>query len=98
MRLKPIRRSVRQRAAVDAMVAAYSDWRRECASVRNAYRSWASARAVDKSLAFVAYNAALDREERAAKLFARLLRRSGQVAEIGLAHQLAQIQVTSGVR
>jgi len=80
------------------MVAAYSDWRRECASVRNAYRSWASARAVDKSLAFVAYNAALDREERAAKLFARLLRRSGQVAEIGLAHQLAQIQVTSGVR
>jgi len=37
-------------------------------------------------------------EERAAKLFARLLRRSGQVAEIGLAHQLAQIQVTSGVR
>ena len=98
MRLKPIRRSVRQRAAVDATVAAYSDWRRECAAVRNAYRSWASARAVDKSLAFVAYNAALDREERAAKLFARLLRRSGQVAEIGLAHQLAQIQVTSGVR
>jgi len=98
MRLKPIRRSVRQRAAVDATVAAYSDWRRECASVRNAYRSWASARAVDKSLAFVAYNAALDREERAAKLYARLLRRTGHIAETGLAHQLAQIQITSGAR
>jgi hypothetical protein len=98
MRLTPIRRSARRRVAVDAMVAAYSDWRRECAAVRNAYRSWASARAVDKSLAFVAYNAALDREERAAKLYARLLRRTGHVAETGLAHQLAQIQITSGAR
>ena len=98
MRLKAIRRSARHRAVVDATVAAYSDWRRECASVRNAYRSWASARAVDKSLAFVAYNAALDREERAAKLYARLLRRTGHIAETGLAHQLAQIQITSGAR
>jgi len=53
---------------------------------------------VDKSLAFVAYNAALDREERAAKLYARLLRRTGHIAETGLAHQLAQIQITSGAR
>jgi hypothetical protein len=83
---------------MDATVAAYSDWRRECAAVRNAYRTWASARGVDKSLAFVAYNAALDREEGAAKLYARLLRRTGPVAEIGLAHQLAQIRVTSGAR
>ena len=98
MRLTPIRRSARQRAAVDAMVAAYSDWRRECAAVRNAYRSWTSARAVDKSLAFGAYDAALDREERAAELYARLLRRAGHLTETGLAHQLAQIQVTSGAR
>jgi hypothetical protein len=83
---------------LDATVAAYSDWRRECAAVRNAYRSWASARAVDKPLAFVAYNAALDREEGAAKLYARLLRRAGHVTETGLAHQLAQIQISSGRR
>ena len=98
MRLKPIRRSARQRAVVDATVAAYSNWRGECAAVRNAYRSWASARVVDKPLAFVAYNAALDREEGAANLYARLLRRAGHLTETGLAHQLAQIQITSGAR
>jgi hypothetical protein len=80
---------------VDATVAAYFGWCRESAAVRNEYRSWTGARGVDKPLAFVAYNAALDREEGAAKLYARLLRRAGHVAETGLAHQLAQIQIRS---
>jgi hypothetical protein len=98
MRLKPIRRSARQRALVDAAVVAYTQWRWECAAVRNAYRQWKSAGAFDRPLAFVAYNAALDREEGAAKLYARLMRRAGHLAEAGLARQLAQIQISSGAR
>jgi hypothetical protein len=96
--LKPIRRSARQRALVDAAVVTYTQWRRECAAVRNAYRRWKSASAFDRPLAFEAYKAALDREARAARLYARLTRRAGQLAETGLAHQLAQIQISSGAR
>lgn len=98
MRLKPIRRSARQRALVDAAVAAYTQWRGECAAVRNAYRMWKSASAFDRPLAFDAYNAALDREEGAAKRYARLMRRAGRLTEPGLARQLAQIQISSGAR
>ena len=98
MRLKPIRRSARQRALVDAAVVAYTQWRRECAAVRNAYRRWKGASAFERPLAFEAYNAALDREERAAKLYARLMRRARHLAEAGLACQLAQIQISSGAR
>jgi hypothetical protein len=95
MRLKPIKRAARRRAAVEAAVAAYSQWRGECAAVRRAYRRWASASAVDEPLAFNAYAAALDREQRAATLYARLMRRAGHLVEIGLAHQLAQVQNSS---
>jgi hypothetical protein len=98
MRLTPIRRHARQRALVDATVVAYTQWRRECAAVRNAYRQWKGASAFDRPLAFDAYNAALDREEGAAKLYARLMRRAGQLAETGLAHQLVQIPLSSGAR
>ena len=98
MRLTPIRRSARQRALLDAVAAAYIEWRAECAAVRNAYRRWNSASAVDRPLAFDAYRAALDREEGAAKLCGRLMRRAGHLAEAGLARQLAQIQISSGAR
>jgi hypothetical protein len=98
MRLKPIGRSARQRALVDAAVVAYTQWRRECAAVRNAYRRWKSASAFDRPLAFDAHKAALDREEDAAKLYGRLMRRAGHLAEAGLARQLAQIHTSPGAR
>ena len=98
MRLKPIMRSARQRALVDAAVIAYTQWRWECAAVRNAYRRWKSVSAFDRPRAFDAYKATLDREEGAAKLYARLMTRAGHLAEAGLAHQLAQIQISSGAR
>ncbi|HEY2654328.1 MAG TPA: hypothetical protein VGI55_00975 [Solirubrobacteraceae bacterium] len=94
MRLKPIKRAARRRAVAEAAVAAYSQWREECAAVRSTYRRWASASAVDEPLAFIAYKAALDREQRAATLYARLIRRAGHVVEIGL----AQVQTSSGTR
>ena len=89
-------RATRRRARVDAAVAAYRQWHSERDGVRAAYRVWvaASACAVAASacaeaLAFEAYQSALDREERAAKTYAGLMRRVRHLTEIGLAHQLA---------
>jgi hypothetical protein len=92
MRLKRSRRLARKRTLVDDAVAAYTQWRDECAAVRNAYRRWLGASAVRKRLAFEDYNAALDREERAARRYARLMGRAGHLPETGLARQLVQTQ------
>jgi hypothetical protein len=43
--------------------------------------------------AFYAYNEALDREEHAAKRYARLISRAGEIPETALFHQLARIEV-----
>jgi hypothetical protein len=83
-----IRRRARRRAVVDAAVAAYAQWRVECDAVRTAYRTWTAASAYAGSVAFEAYQAALDREESAARIYARVIRRAGQLAETALAHQL----------
>lgn len=95
MRLKRPKRSARQRALVEGAVTAYTQWRGECAAVRNAYRRWVGASAAEKPFAFDDYNAALDREEHAAGRYAHLMGRAGQLPETGLAHQLAQIQTVS---
>jgi hypothetical protein len=89
-----IRRSTRRRARVDAVVSAYAQWRAERDAVRVAYRVWIAASASSEPLAFDAYQAALEREERAAKTYARLMGRLGHVAEAGLAHQLAWMHST----
>jgi hypothetical protein len=51
---------------------AFVDWIEECATVREAYASWSRATAQEAALAFAAYQAALDREERASKSFEAL--------------------------
>ena len=93
LRMKLIRRSARQRALVDAAVTAYAQWRSESATVRIAYRRWVAAGAGDNAFAFHAYNDALDREERAARRYARLIGRAGQLPEAALFHQIAQIEI-----
>jgi hypothetical protein len=96
MRLWPIKPAARRRALVDAAVAAYIEWRRQCAAVRDAYQWWATTSAVDKPFAFDAYQAAVDGEEGAAKLYARLMRRVGHLGEDILAERLAEIEISSG--
>ena len=88
--------SGRRRAAADNALAAYLEWRRECDAVRVAYRTWRGARPLDEPRAFDAYKAALDREESAAALFARRMRRAHRLAETRLALQLAQSQTGFG--
>ena len=64
----------RRRLASEAMVA-YVDWRQECLAVSDAYGGWAAAEAPATALAFRAYLAALDREERASQVYAGLIER-----------------------
>ena len=96
MRLRRLTRAGRRRAEVDAAVAAYSAWRRECTAVRTAYGRWVRAARKDASLAFVAYRVALDREESAAHEYARRLLRARSRPELDLARQLVQLPAPSG--
>jgi hypothetical protein len=65
---------------LDKMLDAYVDWHEACLLVRDAYRNWSSATGPDVIAAFVRYMTALDREERAAEVYARLVRRVGDLA------------------
>ena len=91
-----IGRAARRRARVDAAVVAYRQWHSERDAVRAAYRVWVAASAFAEPLAFEAYQSALDREERAAKTYAGLMRRVRHLTQTGLAHQLALIQAPPG--
>ena len=50
-------------------VESYSLWREASGAVRTAYDHWASSASPDRLLAWSAYRAALDREERAAHTY-----------------------------
>jgi hypothetical protein len=81
--------AIRRRETVDAAVLAYVEWRATCTEVRSAYRSWARAPAPDAKLAYVAYRATLDREQAAAEIYARLMRKVGDLVESGLDYPLS---------
>ena len=61
---------------VDKLVDAYVAWRETCARVDDTYRYWASETGPRGGVAFGLYVAALDAEERAAKVYAGLVRRA----------------------
>ena len=58
---------------VDDTLEAYIAWLEERAGVWAGYQGWSDAPADDRSLAFSAYQAALDREEKASCVYAELL-------------------------
>ena len=97
MKLSRLSGAGRRRANVDEVVGAYSAWRRECARVRAAYGRWARATGSEAGLAFAAYRVALDSEERAADIYARLLPRVQRRPELDVARQLAQLPTSFGV-
>ena len=96
MRLKPLRHFRKRRDKVELAVDAYLAWREECVAVRTAYLAWRRARDVEAALAFDVYEAALDREEVAAEVYAALMRRVGHLVEVGLARQLAYLPSVPG--
>jgi hypothetical protein len=50
----------------------YVSWREECSNVAASYARWSQASRREQALAFGAYVAALDREERAAAVYGQL--------------------------
>jgi hypothetical protein len=78
-----------QRQSVDAAIAAYVEWRATCTELRSAYSRWARAPAADAELAYLTFRAALDREQAAAEVYARLMRKVGHLVESGLDYPLS---------
>lgn len=63
----------RQRDLLDETLDAYVAWREECNSVRDRYRWSQTAARPDTRRAYIAYEAALEREEHAANVYAERL-------------------------
>jgi hypothetical protein len=89
-------RASRRAADRDDLVAAYWAWRRECAAVRAAYGRWVHAATSEACGAAAAYRAALDREERAAHIYARFLSRPQHRRGPDIGLHLAEIAAPFG--
>jgi hypothetical protein len=70
----------RRSALVDRLMDDYVSWREECSNVAASYTRWNQAARHEHALAFSAYGAALDREERAAAVYRKLLDRLAAAA------------------
>jgi predicted aminopeptidase len=69
------RDSIGKSALIDEAMDRYVEWREECAAVNDAYANWTNAPTEEADLPFVAYSAALDREQSAATVYGRALKR-----------------------
>jgi hypothetical protein len=68
--LKKARDVVRLAATADDFQASYAHWLAACAHVRASYDRWQACTPGQRSLGFLGYRAALDREEHAARVHA----------------------------
>lgn len=59
---------------IDRLIELYCEWRTACAEVQTAYGRFLGASPADRSAAFAAYSAALDREESACDSYAAQIR------------------------
>lgn len=69
-----------QKRLVDRLIEAYVSWRETCLQVSEAYGSWTRETGLPATSEFGRYMAALDREERAAEVYAGLVERAGRLA------------------
>jgi hypothetical protein len=58
------------RSAIDELLEGYVSWREACGAVWGAYERWIGSDREQRALAYAAYLAALDGEERAARTYA----------------------------
>jgi hypothetical protein len=98
MALKSTKRPSRRRRDIDKAFDAYIDWREECVAVQDAYDAWTGKRGADAALAFHAYGDALEREEWAATVYARLATQLDDLVQIGEARQPAEMAPGRGGR
>ena len=75
-------------AATDALIDAYVAWREACARVHIAYGRWDKCEPSERDLSFAAYLAALDREQYAAREYARRIERVRRLAISGHDHEV----------
>jgi hypothetical protein len=61
------------RRLVDKAIEAYVDWREVCIWLNDAYLVWSRQRGSNADVTFGGYTAALDRKERTAARYARVL-------------------------
>jgi hypothetical protein len=64
-----------RRELADRLMDTYVEWREECARLQGAYERWATATPCERPLAYAAFRAALDREERSSYVYADLVER-----------------------
>jgi hypothetical protein len=57
-------------SAIDELLEGYVSWREACGAVWRAYEQWIGSDRGERPLAYAAYLAALDGEERAARAYA----------------------------
>jgi hypothetical protein len=65
----------------DEMLACYLEWRRDAASVRDAYKEWTGGSTAEAAARFSAYLVALEREESSASRYALVLADAEGAAE-----------------
>jgi hypothetical protein len=68
-----------RRELIDEAFERYLDWLAESEAVNAAYGVWSRCLGTDAALPFVAYGAALDREERAASVYRSVIDRIEQL-------------------
>ena len=66
--------SLLRAALLDAAHDAYADWLEESFAVGHLYGRWSDATSDERALAYAAYASALEREERAAEVYADMVR------------------------
>jgi hypothetical protein len=91
------RRSPSRRELADRTIGAYFNWRDECAALQDAYDAWAYRCVEHPPFAFKAYQCALDREERAANVYAELVTYVGQAPELRKVQRLTDIPTSRSV-
>ena len=83
---------------IDDVMDAYVEWREECAAVEYAYLRWTIAPPTDGALAFAAYVAAVDREDRASTAYAEVIQRAAAMRERVPPARLAEARRRVGPR
>ncbi|HEY2319134.1 MAG TPA: hypothetical protein VGH67_12605 [Solirubrobacteraceae bacterium] len=68
------------RSAIDELLEGYVSWRETCGAVWQAYERWIGSDRAERALAYAAYLAALDGEERAASTYARHAQRVARLS------------------
>jgi hypothetical protein len=68
-----------ERSLVDDLVLAYVEWREESTAVWQVYGWWTGTGSENAARAHAVYRAALDREEAAARVYAKLIEAARQL-------------------